>query len=111
MPTRHTRELLAARPAPSSATTQSFAARGRNQTLGGLVRYEFRPNWWLHAAFRVLCLVLGRAKFGKLTLAGIVWTVLPRRLKVFAWAFAGFMLLILAGVVSALVIVVEQLAS
>jgi hypothetical protein len=90
---------------------ETRTARDRTRLRGGEgVRIEFRPAGWLLLAAEVLSLMLGRSTLGKRALAGAVWGLLPRRLKLLAGSGAAVALVLAAGAVAALVLLIGQLA-
>jgi hypothetical protein len=72
-------------------------------------RVTFVPAGWLAAAFRIIRLWLRTGKIGKLGIAGLVWSVTPRKLKLVGAGLAGVALIVVAGALSAVALLVIQL--
>jgi hypothetical protein len=77
---------------------------------GGELEVRFVPARWLVMGLGVTRLLLRKGKFGKLGLAALVWSVLPRTLKITAAAvaFGGFV--VLMGAVAAIALLALQLS-
>ena len=72
-------------------------------------RVRFVPSGLLVAASQVLRLWLGGGKLSTLGIAGLVWSVTPRTLKLVAAGFAAAGLIVLAGALAALTLLAIQL--
>jgi hypothetical protein len=70
---------------------------------------RFVPAGWLVAAVGVSRVLLRGGKLGKLGLAGFVWAVLPRKLKLAAWGLVLGAAIVLLGSLAALVLLAMQL--
>jgi len=71
---------------------------------------RFVPAQWLVAALSVSRLVLSRGKFGKLGIAALLWSLTPRKLKLFALGIVAAWLIVVAGALAALALLVLQLS-
>jgi hypothetical protein len=75
---------------------------------------EFRdvqciPARWLVLAFAVVESLLSRGRIGKLGIAGLVWAVTPRSLKLAAAGLAVGVSIVLLGAIAAITLLALQL--
>lgn len=70
---------------------------------------RFVPARWLVVAFGISRLLLRGGKLGKLGIAGIAWSLLPRKLKLVAVGLIVAGSLVLAGAMAALALLAMQL--
>ena len=68
------------------------------------------PARWLVVGLSVTRLLLRGGKLGKLGIAGIVWSVLPRKLRLIALGFVVAGSIVLAGSLAALALLAMQIA-
>jgi len=71
---------------------------------------RFEPAAWLVAALAVSRLLLRAGKLGKLGIAGLAWTLVPRKLKVAAAGLAVAALVVVMGALAALALLAMQLS-
>ena len=72
--------------------------------------FRFVPAGWLVAAMGASRVLLRGGKLGKLGIAGLVWAVLPRKLKLAAWGLALGASIVLLGSLAALALLAMQLS-
>jgi hypothetical protein len=83
----------------------------RQQSPEGLDQgVRFVPAGWLVAALGVSRLLLRGGKLGKLGIAGLVWTVAPRKLKLVAFGFVLAALVMIAGAMAAIALLAIELS-
>ncbi len=68
------------------------------------------PARWLVIALAIAKLLLTRGAFVKVGAAGLVWTVLPRKLKIVAVGLAAAATLVIAGSLAAIALLALQLS-
>jgi hypothetical protein len=71
---------------------------------------RFVPARWLVAAVHVSRVLLRGGKLGKLGIAGLVWAVMPRKLKLVAWILVFGAAIVLLGSLAALALLAMQLS-
>ena len=71
---------------------------------------RFVPAGWLVAAVAASRVLLRGGKLGKLGIAGLVWAVLPRKLKLAAWGLVLGAAIVLLGSLAALALLAMQLS-
>ena len=71
----------------------------------------FVPARWVMVALGATRLLLRGGKLGKLGLAGLAWTFLPRRLKLWAVGLALAAAVVVVGFLAAIALLVMQIAS
>ena len=71
---------------------------------------RFVPAGWVVAALTVGRVVLRGGRLGKLGIAGLAWTFLPRKLKLIALGLALAAVIVVIGSVSAFALLVLQLS-
>ncbi len=72
---------------------------------------EFVPARWLVIALGATRLLLRGGKLGQLGLAGLAWTFLPRKLKLWAVGLALAATVVVVGSLAAIALLVLQIAS
>jgi hypothetical protein len=70
---------------------------------------RFVPAGWLVAAVGVSRLLIRGGTLGKLSVAGLIWSVTPRKLKLVAAGLALSGLIVLAGAMAALALLAIEL--
>ena len=71
----------------------------------------FVPARWVVVALGATRLILRGGKLGKLGLAGLAWTFLPRKLKLWAVGLAIAATVVVVGSLAAIALLVLQIAS
>ncbi len=71
---------------------------------------RFVPAGWLVAALGVSRLLLRGGRLGKLGIAGLVWSVAPRKLKLVAFGFVLGAVVVLAGAMAAIALLAIELS-
>lgn len=69
---------------------------------------RFVPAGWLVAALGVSRFVLSRGKYGKLGIATLLWSLTPRKVKLFAAGVAAGAVLVVLGSLAAIVLLAMQ---
>jgi hypothetical protein len=72
---------------------------------------DFVPARWVVLALGAGRLLLRGGKLGKLGLAGLAWTFLPRKLKLWAVGLALAATVVVVGSLAAIALLVMQIAS
>jgi hypothetical protein len=72
---------------------------------------EFVPARWVVVALGATRLLLRGGKLGKLGLAGLAWTFLPRKLKLWAVGLALAATIVVVGSLAAIALLVLQIVS
>jgi hypothetical protein len=72
---------------------------------------DFVPACWVVLALGAGRLLLRGGKLGKLGLAGLAWTFLPRKLKLWAVGLALAATVVVVGSLAAIALLVMQIAS
>lgn len=85
--------------------------RGRRRSeASGPAGIWFVPARWLVIALAIAKLLLTRGAFVKISAAGLVWTVVPRKLKIVAVGLAAAATLVIAGSLAAIALLALQLS-
>ena len=71
---------------------------------------RFVPAGWLVAVLGVSRLLLRGGRLGKLGIAGILWSLAPRKLKLVAAGFVLGALVVLAGAMAAIALLAIELS-
>jgi hypothetical protein len=72
---------------------------------------DFVPARWVVVALATTRLLLRGGKIGKLGLAGLAWTFLPRKLKLWAVGLVLAASIVVVGALAAIALLVLQLTS
>jgi hypothetical protein len=83
----------------------------RRATVAPEQELRFVPARWVVVALEATRIFLRGGKLGKLGLAGLAWTFLPRKLKLWAFGLALAAAIVVAGALAAIALLAMQLAS
>jgi hypothetical protein len=81
----------------------------RRQTVAAEPDVRFVPARWLVVALGVSRMLLRGGKLGKLGIAGIAWSLLPRKLKLIAIGLVVAASIVVAGSLAAIALLLMQL--
>jgi len=81
---------------------RSLEAPSQNQV-------RFVPAGWLVALAEVARVALRRGKFGKLGIAALLWSVVPRKLRLVLYGMVGAALVVVLGAFAAIALLFLQL--
>jgi hypothetical protein len=93
---------------PQASGADATAARPLRPGVFGDAR--FVPARWLVVVLTILRLLVRGGKLGKLGIAGLVWSVAPRKLKLVVAGFAVAAAIVLVGAIAAITLLVVQLS-
>ena len=83
----------------------------RRATVGPVSQVAFVPARWVVLALGAARMLLRGGKLGKLGLAGLAWTFLPRKLKLWAVGLALAATIVVVGALAAIALLALQIAS
>ena len=84
-------------------------ARPAAASAGASQEIRFVPARWLAVLFAIVQLVLRRGALGKVGIAALLWSVAPRKLRLFVGGLAAAAVIVVFGALAAIALLVIQL--
>jgi hypothetical protein len=95
--------------APQRQSEADPSRHDQPQWPHGLGEIRFEPARWLMWLLAIASLLLRGGRISKLGVAGLIWSVAPRKMKVAAAGFALAATIVLAGAIAAITLLALQL--